>query len=297
MPPSLPRKAPTCPRDHPGPPGLTAQGVVKIPGKTGGKFPITATGLYDEVFAVLHSGPFFPETTTRTIDTRKTMRRTSGLMTMFLCLVCLAGKDPAALSAAGKTSKPVVLFNGKDLSGWKWVSRAPGSKMEDVWSVQNGVLVCKGRPVGYIRTKRNDFSNYRLTLEWRWPKGSRGGNSGVLIHTSQPAALGIWPKSLEVQLAHKNAGDFWVIGTTIRVPDEKKRRKGRRFLNLTDNSEKPIGEWNRMEIIAEGNSVTVKVNGQLVNRGTNCSESKGAISLQSEGAEIHFRNIVLTPLK
>jgi len=199
--------------------------------------------------------------------------------------------------AAEKKAKSLQLFNGKDLSGWTWVSRNPKSKIDGVWSVKDGILVCKGRPVGYIRTKRDDFENYKLVVEWRWPKGKRPGNNGVLVHTSKPNALGIWPKSLEVQLAHKNAGDFWVIGTTIEIPDADKRKKGRRHLNLTDDSEKPVGEWNRMEVVCEGDTVTVKVNGDLVNKATNCSVTKGAICLQSEGAEINFRKVVLTPLK
>lgn len=203
----------------------------------------------------------------------------------------------APVRAADKNKGEVRLFNGKDLSGWTWVSRNPKSKIDQVWSVRDGVLVCKGRPVGYIRTKRDDFADYKLTVEWRWPKGKKPGNNGVLVHTTTPGALGIWPRSLEVQLAHKNAGDFWVIGTTIEIPDAKKRRKGRRHLNLTDDSEKPPGEWNTMEITCKGDTVTVKVNGDLVNKCTKSSATKGAICLQSEGAEINFRKVVLTPLK
>jgi folate-binding Fe-S cluster repair protein YgfZ len=101
---------------------------------------------------------------------------------------------------------------------------------------------------------------------------------------------------VEVQLALGNAGDFWVIGTNLEVPDLEKRRQGRRHLNLTDNSEKPAGQWNKMEIEAKGNELKVWVNGDLVNHGTNLDVTKGAISLQSEGAQIYFRNIYLTPL-
>ena len=70
----------------------------------------------------------------------------------------------------------------------------------------------------------------------------------------------------------------------------------RRHLNLTDDSEKPIGQWNRMEITCRGDEVIVKVNGDLVNHGTNCSVTEGAIALQSEGAPIEFRKVVLQPL-
>jgi hypothetical protein len=203
----------------------------------------------------------------------------------------------SATAASDKPDKTVKLFNGKDLSNWTWHSREEDAPLEETWSVKDGTLHCKGQPVGYIRTKKDDYENYRLVVEWRWPEGSRGGNNGVLIHTTTPGALGVWPKSLEVQLAHENAGDFWVIGTTIEVTNAEERRKDRRHLNLTDDSEKPIGEWNQMEIISQGDKVTVRVNGDLVNEASEVSQTKGSISLQSEGAPIEFRKVELTPLE
>jgi hypothetical protein len=190
--------------------------------------------------------------------------------------------------------KQVSLFNGKDLSGWTAELSEPGVKMEDVWRVADGVLNCKGQPRGYLRSQA-EYENYVLTLEWRWP-GDKGGNSGVLVHASTPKALGVWPKSIEVQLHATNAGDFWVIGTELDVENEAARKKDRRHLNLTDGSEKPIGEWNKMEITCKGDQITVKVNDQLVNHATNCNVTKGAICLQSEGTEVQFRNVNLQPL-
>ncbi|MDG3008232.1 3-keto-disaccharide hydrolase [Paludisphaera mucosa] len=188
------------------------------------------------------------------------------------------------------------LFNGRDLSGWKAISDKENADAAATWSVVDGVLKCTGEPAGYLKTD-DEYSDYVLSLEWRWPKGSKGGNNGVLVHTSTPRALGVWPKSIEVQLYAGNAGDLWVIGTDLDVPDEASRKEDRRHKNLTDGSEKPIGEWNRMEITCEGSTMRVKVNGDLVNEATNCTVSRGAISLQSEGTPIEFRNIVITPLK
>jgi hypothetical protein len=164
-----------------------------------------------------------------------------------------------------------------------------------VWNVKDKILMCQGKPVGYIRTV-DEFENYKLSLEWRWPAGTTSGNNGVLVHTTTPNALGVWPKSIEVQLAKDNAGDFWVIGTSLLVPNLEQRRKDRRHINLTDGSEKPVGEWNKMEITAKGDEIIVHVNGELVNHAMECSATRGAIALQSEGALIHFRNIILTPL-
>jgi len=211
----------------------------------------------------------------------------------------------AAFLLAGfvaQAAEPVRLFNGKDLTGWIPYLWDGKNKAEDkttpasaVWRVEDGILICRGRPTGYIRTV-NEYENYRLEVEWRWPEGTTSGNNGVLIHTTEPNALGQWPRSLEVQLAFGNAGDFWVIGTTLELPNPEGRIQGRRHLNLTDGSEKPAGEWNRMEIVARGDEVTVHVNGDLVNQARKLSQSRGAIALQSEGALVHFRNVVLTPL-
>jgi hypothetical protein len=191
----------------------------------------------------------------------------------------------------------ITLFNGRDLEGWTAVLADENAKPEDVWSVVDGVLVCKGEPRGYLRTVREDFHDYVLSLEWRFPAGTKGGNSGVLVHATTPRTLGIWPKSMEAQLNHGHAGDIWVIGTTCKIENAAERVKDRRHLNLTDDSEKPIGEWNKYEIRCQGDNLTIKVNGVLVNHVTECSVTKGAIALQSEGAQIHFRTIRLAPLK
>jgi hypothetical protein len=204
------------------------------------------------------------------------------------------------LAAAGKgdspktIGKPLALFNGKNLEGWDYHLDDKSVPMEKVWTVKDGILHCTGKPAGYLFTKRNDFENYLLDVEWRWP--GKGGNNGVLVHVSTPGALGVWPKSLEVQLASGDAGDFWIIGTHINVENEAARRDDRRYSNLTDNSEKPLGEWNAIEITCRGNEVLAKVNGELVNHATNCSEARGAIALQSEGTPIEFRKVELRKL-
>lgn len=201
------------------------------------------------------------------------------------------------ISAAEPQREAQEIFNGKDVSNWKWVSDVAGPKMEDVWSVRDGILYCTGKPTGYMHTKNADYRDYLLIVEWRWPEKSRGGNNGVLVHASKPRTLGVWPKSVEVQLGSGDAGDFWIIGTKLNVPDEATRKIDRCYKNLTDDSEKPIGQWNRMEITCRGDNIVVKVNGQLVNEASNCSVTQGAISLQSEGAPIQFRKVQLVGLR
>ena len=216
------------------------------------------------------------------------MRRTATTLALLLS---------AALPAAAAAEEgPTSLFNGRDLAGWTVVFDDEKAASPETWTVADGVLRCTGLPVGYLKTDA-EYENYVLTLEWRWPEGTKGGNSGVLVHCSTPRALGVWPKSIEVQLAKGDAGDFWVIGSDLDVTDEDARKTDRRHRNLTDGSEKPHGEWNRMEITCRGDVIRVVVNGDLVNEATRCTETRGAVALQAEAAPIEFRNIVLTPLE
>jgi hypothetical protein len=105
-----------------------------------------------------------------------------------------------------------------------------------------------------------------------------------------------------------NAGDFWCIVEDIRVADMERRRgsradwgitegKARRIRNLTDNSEKPVGEWNTMVIKAVGRTIKVWVNGDLVNDGWGATADRGRIALQSEGSEVEFRKLLLVPIR
>lgn len=203
------------------------------------------------------------------------------------------------------TNSTISLFNGKDLSGWH-VDVPDMDKNPDLASpfiVRNGLLVSLGNPKGHLITDQV-YENYRLEVEYRFP--GEPGNCGVLIHASTPRILyGMFPQSLEVQMQHQDAGDFWCIREDITVPDMEKRRgpkeswgssegKSRRIPNLTDNSEKPLGAWNTMVIECRKNTVKVWVNGDLVNYGTDCTASKGQIALQAEGSEVEFRRVVIS---
>ena len=203
--------------------------------------------------------------------------------------------------------KPIHLFNGKDLSGWHAdvpeMDTNPSAKTPFI--IRNGLLVSLGTPGGHLITD-SVFENYRLRVEYRF--ACVPGNCGVLVHASAPRALyKMFPKSIEVQMMDKNAGDFWCIREDISVPDMERRRgpkdewgttedKKRRILNLTDSSEKPVGEWNTMTIECIKNSIKVWVNNDLVNYGFNCTVAKGHIALQAEGSEVEFRKVELTPV-
>ena len=204
-------------------------------------------------------------------------------------------------------AQTIKLFNGKDLRGW----HADVPAMDDnpaqksPFIVRENKLVSLGTPNGHLITD-SVFQDYRLSVEYRF--AGVPGNCGVLVHASTPRALyKMFPKSLEVQMMHENAGDFWCIVEDITVPEMEKRRgpkenwgiiegKERRVINLTDGSEKPVGEWNTMVIECVGREIKVWLNGQLVNHGFNCTAEKGNIAVQAEGSEVEFRSIVLTSI-
>jgi hypothetical protein len=206
------------------------------------------------------------------------------------------------------SAKATSLFNGKDLTGWHAdVPSLDGTeKTNATFVVRDGMLVSLGKPEGHLITDAV-YENFRLEVEYRF--AGEPGNCGVLVYASTPRALyKMFPKSIEVQMNHTHAGDFWCIVEDITVPDMVKRRgaekdwgitegKLRRIHNLTDGSEKPVGEWNRMFIECVGDSVKVWVNDDLVNHGSKCTASKGQIALQAEGAEVEFRKLLLTPIK
>jgi len=202
----------------------------------------------------------------------------------------------------------VSLFDGNSLSGWYMdvPDLQKDSSLRRPFIVRDGLLVSLGTPGGHLISDKS-YENYILEFEYRF--AGKPGNCGVLVHASTPRALyGMFPKSIEVQMMHSNAGDFWCIQEDIQVNDMEKRRgpkenwgisegKERRILNLTDDSEKPLGEWNHMKIKCEADRVTVWVNGVLVNDGYGATAQKGQIALQAEGAEVEFKGLILTPLQ
>ena len=192
----------------------------------------------------------------------------------------------------------IELFDGSSLSGWTPVL-SDDTDPATVWSAKDGILSCTGKPSGYLKTDRQ-FKNYTLSVKWRWT--GKPGNNGVLVHATTPNALNVWPKCQEVQLANENAGDFWVIGSEITIPLEgvpgfDHMVKGRRHLNFVDGAENPPGDWNEMTVICRDATITVLVNGRMVNYGFDSSVTEGSVCLQSEGAPIEYKEITLTPLK
>jgi hypothetical protein len=205
-------------------------------------------------------------------------------------------------------SQSKMLFNGKDLKGWHVdvPEMDKDANAKSPFLVRDGLLVSLGKPGGHLITD-DQYENFRLTFNYRF--AGKPGNCGALVFVSTPRALyEMFPKSIEIQMMNQNAGDFWCIQEDITVPDMEKRRgpkekwgvngdKLRRIPNLTDGTEKPLGEWNSMVIECVRNSIKVWLNGVMVNYGYNATAEKGQIALQSEGSEVEFKEVKVTPIK
>ncbi len=209
--------------------------------------------------------------------------------------------------ASCTTQSTTSLFNGKNLDGWHVDVPAMDSIPEAInpFIIRDGMLVSLGEPRGHLITDAT-YKDYRLEVEYRF--AGEPGNCGVLVHASTPRALyKMFPKSIEVQMMHKDAGDFWVIVQDITADDMVKRRgpkekwgitegTERRIKNLTNGSEKPLGEWNTMVVECLKDKIKVWVNGDLVNYGYDATVSSGQIAVQAEGSEVEFRKLELTPI-
>jgi len=216
------------------------------------------------------------------------MKLKSCLLLLFLALFFIHAADStfAQTDNKSKNLQKIQLFNGKDLSNWEFKLKDPSVVSSEVFKVQNGVIQIKGDPFGYMRSK-DTFSDYKLHVEWRWPVEAT--NSGVFVHAQLPDT--IWIKCIECQLQAGNAGDFVCMnGADINERTDKRSIKVKK---MGPSSEKPVGEWNTMEVYCKGSTIEVHVNGVLQNKATGVTVTRGHICLQSEGGTVEFRNVWL----
>ena len=189
----------------------------------------------------------------------------------------------------------VPLFNGKNLDGWVNVNCAP-----ETWQVKDGIIVCSGIPTGVLRTQKQ-YENYVLELEWRHIK--EGGNAGLFIHSDAlPAPGQPFTRSIEVQVMdgrntenYTSHGDVFAIQGATMAPDKPHPGGWMRSLP-SERRCKPAGQWNHYRLESRDGTVTLAVNGQVVTRGYDLKPRKGYICLESEGSEVHFRDIRIREL-
>jgi Domain of Unknown Function (DUF1080) len=223
-------------------------------------------------------------------------------MTRFATAILMGGAL-LAMRAADGVSEFHDLFNGKDLTGWVNVNTAP-----DTWSVEKGMLVCSGHPIGVMRSVRQ-YENFVLHVEWMHTEP--GGNSGMFLWSGPSARPGTpFPTGIEVQMleldwvnlnktpdgqprpiAYVHGELFGVNGVKV-VPDNP---RGERSMSV-ENRCKGRGEWNTYDVVAVDGVMKLSVNGKFVNGISRVSQRKGYISMEAEGAKIYFRNIRIMEL-
>lgn len=197
------------------------------------------------------------------------------------------------LLAYGCSQESDAIFNGKDLSNWNFVLEDNNIPAEEVYYVEDGAIVVKGEPLGYMYTKKK-YTDFTLEVEYRWAEGE--SNSGVFVLIEEPTNP--FPNGIECQLAAGKAGDFVLLGGSdlneYVLPEGVTERPAFPVIEkMNPSNEKPAGEWNKVRIVVEQGDITVYINDALQNKATG-NVVEGHIGLQSEGKEIHFRNLVVS---
>jgi hypothetical protein len=231
----------------------------------------------------------------------------------------------------------ISLFNGRNLDGWyTWLKENKYQDPTQVFSVKDGALRISGEEWGGIAT-RQMYRDYHLTVEWKWGGPTHGEraraarDSGILVHAvgEDGAASGTWLESVESQIIEGGTGDIILVGgrrqprLTVEVREGANRelywqeggkpvtRERGRFdwwgrdpewkdvlgFRGKENVEMAPGDWNRSEVICDGDTVKNILNGKVMNYGTNSSHTFGKIQLQSEGAEIWIRKVEVEPVR
>lgn len=233
--------------------------------------------------------------------------------------------------------KKIALFNGRDLDGWyTWSRDSKYEDPKKVFTVVDGVIRISGEEWGGLATNQM-YRDYHLVVEWKWGGATHGErktkarDSGILVHgTGEDGAhAGTWLESIESQAIEGGCGDFIMVGgrnkpsltaEVVEGPNNQliwhkggksvTRDSGRfnwygRDPDWKDeigfrgkqDVEKPMGEWNRQEVVCDRDTIRNIVNGKEVNYATQSSHTFGKIQLQSEGAEILIRRVELLPIK
>lgn len=220
----------------------------------------------------------------------------------YLILPFLAGLLSSA-ALADEAPQWRDLFNGKDLTGWVDVNTS-----KETWRVEDGLLICKGLPIGVMRSEKQ-YENFILHIEWQHQEA--GGNSGVFVWSegSSPENRPL-PKGMEVQMlelqypvihAEKDgtprhpgfvSGELFGANGLECVPDNP---RGSRSMSWEMRC-KGKGEWNSYDVVCVDGTVKLSINGKFVNGVSQSTVRKGYLCLESEGAEIHFRNIRILEL-
>ncbi len=177
---------------------------------------------------------------------------------------------------------------------------------QDTWSLKGEELVCSGHPIGVIRSEKK-YENFLMHIEWKHMEA--GGNSGTFVWSEAEPGKNRLPNGVEVQMLELDwveqhikdgvkppiayvHGELFGVGGVEIVPDNPRVKRSKSI----ENRCKGKGEWNTYDVVCVDGTVKLSVNGKFVNGISKSSQKKGYICLESEGAEIHFRNLKIIVL-
>ncbi|MEO5562958.1 MAG: DUF1080 domain-containing protein [Chitinophagaceae bacterium] len=173
---------------------------------------------------------------------------------------------------------------------------AKNTDSKNVFRFEEDVLHVSGDGFGYITTEKK-YSDFHFTVEFKWgekkypPRENAKRDAGIMYHVIFYNGDKVWPRSLEYQVQEGDCGDFWMTdSTTIVFNDTLTQPKNWLRGMKTKDTEKPNGEWNKAEVIVKDGKITHLLNGVVVNAAKLGNTKEGTILLQSEGAEIYYRN-------
>ncbi|WP_319500887.1 DUF1080 domain-containing protein [uncultured Draconibacterium sp.] len=230
------------------------------------------------------------------------------------------------------------LFNGENLDGWETFIGTPLTGFENlheqattgsvfkVVDVEGEKLIhISGEVNGSLATV-DTFANYHLELVFKWgDQVYTKRNSGLLYHSFGDfgEAIGTWMTNIECQLMHENLGDTYLMNNTCCETETTKTDEGFQFskggeltqfgkdfngpgIKKAVDAEKPLGEWNTIELYSVGRTTVHVVNGQvtMINTNTGVNEdgqikplSSGKIQIQSEGGDLFVKSVRIKPIK
>lgn len=197
--------------------------------------------------------------------------------------------------------KKITLFK-RDKQNIDWYIYTAKSGRNDslhVFTFHKNIIHASGEDFAYIITNKK-YANFHLSVEFKWgekkypPREKEKRDGGILYHVNLYSGNKIWPRSIEFQVQEGDCGDFWMTdSTTIIHNDTLTVPKNWLRAIKSNNAEKPNGQWNKAEVIVQNGTITHLLNGVQVNTARPGNTTEGNILLQSEGAEIYYRNVRL----
>lgn len=220
-----------------------------------------------------------------------------------VCCGVISGQE--SLFSFGEELAYQQALSGEKVKGTsiEWIQVNTGA---ETWKVKGDELICSGLPIGVIRSKRR-YDNFLMHIEWKHMEA--GGNSGTFVWSDAEPGENRLPNGVEVQMLELEwvklntkdgnappdayvSGEIFGVGGVETVPDNP---RGSRSKSIEMRC-KGKGEWNTYDVVCVDGTIKLSINGKFVNGISKSSKKEGYICLESEGAEIHFRNIRIIPL-